>query len=85
MVNFLHPKTNCLAKHYHLQPDQMDKTKQQMIVIITTSVKIEFPSTFIITSYAMVVIWTWRICLICMPEAQGPQARGITSYISGKS
>ena len=59
MVNFLHPNTNCMAKHYHLQPVQMDKTKQQMIAIITTSVKIQFPSTFIITSYVMVVTWTW--------------------------
>ena len=25
------------------------------------------------------------ICLICMPEAQGPQAWGIRAFISGKS
>ena len=26
-----------------------------------------------------------RICLIFMPEAQGPQARGLRAYISGES
>ena len=35
--------------------------------------------------YVIVVTWARGICLICMPEARGPQARGLRAYISGKS
>ena len=35
--------------------------------------------------HVMVVTWTWGICLICMPEAQGPQAQGMRAFISDKS
>ena len=35
--------------------------------------------------YVIVVTWPWGICLICIPEARGPQARGMRVYISGKS
>ena len=35
--------------------------------------------------YVIVVTWAREICLICMPEARGPQARGLRAYISGKS
>ena len=33
----------------------------------------------------IVVTWARGICLICMPKARGPQARGLRAYISGKS
>ena len=32
----------------------------------------------------IVVTWARVICLICMPKAQGPQARKLRAYISGK-
>ena len=35
--------------------------------------------------YVMVVTWARGIYLICMPEARGPQARGLRAYISGES
>ena len=34
--------------------------------------------------YVVVVTWATVVCLICTPEAQGPQARGLRVYISGK-
>ena len=33
----------------------------------------------------IVVTWARLLCLICMPKAQGPQARGLMAYISGKA
>ena len=38
-----------------------------------------------IRSHVIVVTWARGTCLICMPEAQGPQARGLRAYISGES
>ena len=35
--------------------------------------------------HVIVVTWARVICLICMPEARGPQAQGLRAYISGKS
>ena len=35
--------------------------------------------------HLIVVTWARVICLICMPKARGPQARGLRAYISGKS
>ena len=35
--------------------------------------------------HVMVVTWPWGICLICMLEARGLQARGLRAYISSKS
>ena len=29
----------------------------------------------------IVVTWARWICLICMPETQGPQARGLKAYV----
>ena len=37
------------------------------------------------TVQVIVVTWARGICLICMPEARGPQARGMRACISGKS
>ena len=34
--------------------------------------------------YLIVVTWTRVVCLICTPDARGPQARGQRVYISGK-
>ena len=39
----------------------------------------------IVCMYVIVVTWARGICLICMPEAQGLQARGLRTYTSGKS
>ena len=36
-------------------------------------------------TYVIVVTRAQGICLICMLEARGPQARGLRAYISGKS
>ena len=33
----------------------------------------------------IVVTCALVICLICIPEVQGPQAQGLRAYISGKS
>ena len=35
--------------------------------------------------HLIVVTWARVVCLICMPKARGPQARGLRAYISGKS
>ena len=35
--------------------------------------------------HVIFVTWARGICLICMSEARGPQARGLRAYISGKS
>ena len=35
--------------------------------------------------YVTVVTWARVLCLICMPKARGPQARGLRAYISGKA
>ena len=37
-----------------------------------------------VSVYVIVVTWALVICLICMPKTQGPQARGLRAYISGK-
>ena len=37
------------------------------------------------STHVIVVTWARVICLICMPKARGPQARGLRAYISGKS
>ena len=34
-----------------------------------------------IMMYLIVVTWARGICLICMPKARGPQARGLRAYI----
>ena len=35
--------------------------------------------------YVIVVTWARVLCLIYMPQARGPQARGLRAYISGKA
>ena len=40
-----------------------------------------------VAMYAHLIVVTWArvFCLICTPEARGPQAQGMRVYISGRT
>ena len=48
------------------------------LVIMRTLVNVDLSHK---RAQVIVVTWARGICLMCMPEARGPQARGLRAYI----
>ena len=58
---------------------------KQMLNTLNISDFISKCTNYIYNTYFIVVTWARVVCLICLPKAQGPQARGLKVDISGRS